>query len=82
MKKNKPGKENTMSKDDLIREIVESKKPTRYLVARMYIEFREQFIKLNGKVSFHDKFIWTLIGILVISFVGGIIAVLFQYLSK
>lgn len=75
-KKNKP------SKDDLIKEIMESNSPTRYLIARMYIEFREHLLELNSKVGFHNKFIWTFIGILITGFVGGIIIILFQYFSK
>lgn len=75
-------KGNIMSNDDLIKEIIESETPTRHLIARMYVEFTTQFLKLNGRVSFHDKFIWTFIGVLVVSFVGGIIAILFQYFSK
>lgn len=70
-----------MNKDDLIREIMESG-PTKYLIAKMYFEFNKHFVKLNGKVSFHDKFIWTFIGVLIVSFVGGIIGVLTQYFSR
>lgn len=76
MKKKNP------SNDDLIKEIIESNTPTRHLIARMYVEFSNHFLTLNGKISFHDKFIWTFIGVLIVSFVGGIIAILFQYFSK
>ena len=72
-------KKGRMNKDDLIKEIMESNHPTRYLIARMYIEFKEHFLILNGKVNFHDKFVWLFIGILVTGFVGGIIALLVQY---
>jgi len=46
------------------------KKPTKELVIELYLEF----IKMNGKVGFHDKFIWTFIGILITGVIGGIIA--------
>lgn len=71
-----------MSKDDLIKEIMAKHRPTKYLLAKMYVEFREHFITLNGKVSFHDKFIWTFIGILITSFIGGTIALLIQFFYK
>ncbi len=44
--------------------------PTKELVIKIYM----QLIKLNGKVSFHDKFIWILIGLLVTGLIGGAIA--------
>jgi len=46
------------------------KLPTKELVIKIYM----QLIKLNGKVSFHDKFIWILIGLLVTGLIGGTIA--------
>jgi len=46
------------------------KLPTKELVIKIYM----QLIKLNGKVSFHDKFIWILIGLLVTGLIGGVIA--------
>ena len=46
------------------------KKPTKELVIEIYI----QLVKLNGKVSFHDKFIWTFIGLLITGLIGGAIA--------
>lgn len=46
------------------------KLPTKELVIKIYM----QLIKLNGKVSFHDKFIWILIGLLVTGLIGGAIA--------
>ncbi len=82
MSKSDMGKENRMSKDDLIKEIMAKNRPTKYLIAKMYVEFREHFLTLNGKVSFHDKFIWTFIGILITSFVGGTIALLIQFFYK
>lgn len=81
MFENKPRKEKRMNKDDLIKEIMKIG-PTKYLIAKMYFEFNEHFVKLNGKVDFHDKFVWTFIGVLIVSFAGGIIAILFQYFSK
>lgn len=45
------------------------KLPTKELVIKIYM----QLIKLNGKVSFHDKFIWILIGLLVTGLIGGVI---------
>ena len=32
--------------------------------------------QVNGKVKFHDKFIWTCIGILITGFVGGLISLI------
>jgi len=75
-------KEDRMNNDGLIKEIMESNHPTRYLIARMYVEFSEHFLILNGKVNFHDKFVWTFIGILITSFIGGTIALLIQFLNK
>ncbi|GAH34393.1 unnamed protein product [marine sediment metagenome] len=49
------------------------KKPAKWIRARIY----QQLILLNGKVKFHDKFIWLFIGILISGFVGGIIALIF-----
>ncbi|MBA7519135.1 hypothetical protein ES705_11210 [subsurface metagenome] len=46
------------------------KLPTKELVIKIYM----QLIKLNGKVSFHEKFIWTLIGLLITGLIGGAIA--------
>lgn len=70
------------SNDDLIKEIIESDVPMRGLIARMYVEFSKHFLILNGKVNFHDKFVWTFIGILIVGFVGGIITILFQLFYK
>jgi len=52
------------------------KKPAKWIRARIY----HQLILLNGKVKFHDKFIWLFIGILITGFVGGIIALIFYVL--
>lgn len=46
------------------------KLPTKELVIKIYM----QLIKLNGKVSFHDRFIWILIGLLITGLIGGTIA--------
>ncbi|MBA7479136.1 hypothetical protein ES707_14567 [subsurface metagenome] len=63
-----------MSNDDLIKELMNNGKPTKYFVVRMYVEFTQHFTKLNGKVGFHDKFIWIFIGILITGLIGGAIA--------
>ncbi len=63
-----------MSNDDLIKELMNNGKPTKYFVVKMYVEFTQHFTKLNGKVSFHDKFIWIFIGILITGLIGGAIA--------
>jgi len=44
--------------------------PTKELVIKIYI----QLVKLNGTVSWHSKFIWIFIGVLITGLVGGIIA--------
>lgn len=81
-KENPSKKNNNLDNDDLIEELMKNSSSTKYLVARIYVEFSKHFVKLNSKVGFHDKFIWTFIGILIVSFVGGIIALLFQFFSK
>lgn len=83
MRENDNGrKEGIMTKDDLIKEIMAKSGSTKYLIAKMYVEFREHFLILNGKVSFHDKFVWSFIGILITGFVGGTIALLVQFFNK
>jgi len=46
------------------------KLPTKELVIKIYI----QLVRLNGTVTFHNKFIWTLIGLLITGLIGGAIA--------
>lgn len=46
------------------------KLPTKELVIKIYI----QLVKLNGKVRFHEKFIWLFIGLLITGLIGGVIA--------
>jgi len=46
------------------------KVPTKELVIKIYI----QLVALNGTVAFHNKFIWTFIGLLITGFIGGAIA--------
>lgn len=81
-KENPSKKNNNLDNDDLIKEIMASKSSTRYLIARMYVEFSKHFVKLNSKVNFHDKFVWIFIGILITSFIGGTIALLIQFFNK
>ena len=43
--------------------------PTKALTIAIFIKVKQQ----NGKLNFHDKFIWTFLGILITGFVGGLI---------
>ena len=49
--------------DDLL------KKPSKELLVAMFVKIKQQ----NGKVNFHDKFIWIFLGILITGFIGGAI---------
>ena len=62
-----------MSNDDLIKELMNNGKPTKYFVVKMYVEFTQHFTKLNGKVGFHDWFVRILILLLVTGLIGGLI---------
>jgi len=62
---------NKMTIEDLER------KPAKWIRARMYY----QLILLNGTVRFHNRFIWLFIGILISSFIGGTIALLFCFVK-
>ena len=74
--------EDKVNNGDLIKNLMTNGNSTKYLVAKMYIEFREHFTRLNGKVSFHDKMWWTFIGILIAGFIGGIIAVIINFIMS
>jgi len=73
-------KEDNMSGDKLIQNIMSNGNSTKFLVAKMYVEFNQHFTKLNGKVNFHDKFIWAFIGILITAFIGGLIGLIVNYI--
>lgn len=70
----------SMNNDNLIKDLMSNGNSTKYLVAKMYVDFSNQFTRLNGKVKWHDKFIWTFIGILITAFIGGLIGLIINYL--
>lgn len=41
--------------------------PSKELVIAIFIKTKQ----INGKVRFHDKFVWTFISILITGFIGG-----------
>ena len=41
----------------------------KHLLIAIYMKIKQ----VNGKVCFHDKVIWTFLGILITSFIGGLI---------
>ena len=65
MKKSKPEIEefDKLSITDLMR--INNKE----LTIAIFIKVKQQ----NGKINFHDKFIWTFLSILITGFVGGLI---------
>ncbi len=74
--------EDKANNGDLIKSLMSNGNSTKYLVAKMYIEFKEHFTRVNGKLSFHDKFVWAFIGILIAGFIGGIIAVIINFIMS
>jgi hypothetical protein len=56
-------------------------KPTKYFVVKMYVEFTQHFTKLNGKVGFHDKFVWGVLISIGVTIFLGIISIILNYLG-
>ena len=73
-------KEDNMSGDELIQGLMSNGHTTKYLVAKMYVDFTNHFTRINGKIRFHDKFVWAFIGILISGFTGGLIALIINHI--
>jgi len=44
----------------------------KHLLIAIFIKMKQ----INGKVCFHDRIIWTFLGILITSFIGGLISLI------
>jgi len=67
-----------MVTDELVKKVANNGASTKELVARNYLENKLDHAVMQTTLSFHNKFIWTCIGILVTAFVGGIVAGIVQ----
>ncbi len=78
-------KADKVNNDDLIAQLMNNGKPTKWFVVKMYVEFTNQFTKINSKVKFHDKVVW---GVIItaavgtfLAIVGGAITAVLRYLG-
>jgi len=79
MKKNRRVEDN-MKNDELFNQLMGNGWTEKELIVRMYVTFDRHFAKLNGKVSFHNKFVWAFIGILITAFIGGLVGLIINFI--
>lgn len=60
--------------EDMIQQKANNGRSTKELIAEFSLENKVEHAEMKTMLGFHNKFVWTCIGILVTGFVGGLIA--------
>ena len=62
---------------DMVKAKANNGQSVKELVAEVSLENKVEHAKINTTLSFHSKFIWTCIGLLVTAVVGGLVGLCF-----
>ena len=68
--------------EDMIKAKANNGQSTKELIAEMSLENKVDHAVISTTLSFHNKFIWTCIGILITTFTGGIIAIIVSAVQR
>ena len=79
-----PGMQDAVS-EELIDKVANNGDTEKRLLAKIYLENNAAHVEINNKLAicatktgFHDKFIWTCIGVLITGFIGGMIVLIIE----
>jgi len=68
--------------EDMIKAKANNGQSTKELIAEMSLENKVDHAVISTTLGFHNKFIWTCIGILITAFTGGIIAIIVSAVQR
>ena len=71
-----------MVTDEMVKKVANNGQSTKELIAEMSLENKVDHAVISTTLSFHNKFIWTCIGILITAFTGGIIAIIVSAVQR